>query len=157
MTVSDWHDFFINMTHLVASKSKDRSTQVGAVIIGDDNEVLSVGYNGFPRGVDDNVEFRHERPLKYEFTEHAERNAIYNAARQGIRLKGSVMYLSWEPYPCPDCARAVVQAGIKEVRGPNRPFPNTGGTVDWHERFKHSREILAEGGVKVTTIGELNE
>lgn len=147
--MNSWDEFFINMTHIIASKSKDRSTGVGAVIVGEDNEVLSIGYNGFPRGVDDTVAARHERPVKYEFTEHAERNAIYNAARQGIRLKGSIMYINWEP--CPDCARAIVQAGIKEIRGMTRPMPHNSG--NWKERFEFSRQILKEGNVKSINLG----
>ena len=145
-----FHDLFLAMAQLVSQKSKDRSTKVGAVIVGKDNEVLSVGYNGFPRCVDDDVEHRHGRPQKYEFTEHAERNAIYNAARQGIRLKGSTMYLNWEPYPCPDCARAVIQSGITKVVGTQHTF--TGKGQDWQTRFDYTRKMFEEAGVEVEIV-----
>jgi dCMP deaminase len=71
------------------------------------------GWNGFPRGVDDDVDERHERPAKYLWTEHAERNAIYNAAAIGAATAGCTMYLPW--YPCTGCARAIIQSGISEV------------------------------------------
>jgi dCMP deaminase len=87
-----WDKFFMDMAKLVASKSKDRSRKVGCVIVGPDNEVRSVGYNGFPRGIADHIEWRHERPAKYKWTEHAERNAIYNSARAGIRTEGCRIY-----------------------------------------------------------------
>jgi dCMP deaminase len=94
--------------------SKDESTQVGAVIIDPDSKTeLSAGWNGLPRGVDDNVSERHERPEKYMWFVHAEENAIANAARNGIRLAGSTLYVTH--LPCPSCARKVIQAGIKEV------------------------------------------
>lgn len=110
---ANWDQRFMDLARLVASWSKDRSRKVGAVIVGPGREVVAVGYNGFPRGVDDAVESRHERPAKYRWTEHAERNAIYNAARTGASLAGTTIYLPW--YPCMDCARAIVQAGILEV------------------------------------------
>lgn len=145
-----WDTKFIGMADLVASWSKDRSTKVGAVIVGPNNEVLSVGYNGFPRKVNDDLDERHERPVKYQYTEHAERNSIYNAARHGIRLEGTRIYLNWEPYPCPDCTRAIIQAGIRSVVGPNRPFPGQ----SWQESFKQSRAMMEEAGVEVRTVLE---
>ena len=89
--------------YAAATKSKDRSTHVGAVVIGPDNEVRTSGYNSFPRNLNDNVEARYERPLKYMWTEHAERNAIYNAAGTGVALKDCDMYCMW--FPCHECAR----------------------------------------------------
>ena len=113
---------WIDIANRVAQESKDRSTKVGCVIVSDDGVILSTGWNGFPRGVNDQDEAKHERPAKYHWTEHAERNAIFNAAREGIRLKGSTAYLNWEPYPCEACMRALHQAGIRRIVGPNRPF-----------------------------------
>lgn len=149
-----WEEYFIRQAHLVAQKSKDRSTKVGAVIVGPDHELRSTGFNGFPREVNDWVEDRHERPAKYEWTEHAERNAIYNAARHGAALKGCTMYLNWEPYPCPDCARAVIQAGIICVVGPVIPFGGkpAANQIDWQERFKTTREMFAEAGVQTKVV-----
>lgn len=141
--MADWDSYFMQMAELVASRSKDRSTKVGCVIVGPDNEVRSTGYNGFPRGVDDECAERHERPDKYRWTEHAERNAIYNAARVGIPMKGCRIYLPW--FPCMDCARAIVQAGITEMvcRAPD--FDD----VRWGADFRTAVVMLAEAGVQI--------
>lgn len=101
------------MANLIAMKSKDPSTHCGAVIVGPDNEVRSTGYNSFVRGIDDEVPERYERPEKYLWIEHAERNALYNAARMGTSTRNCVMFTTL--YPCMDCARAIVQSGIKKV------------------------------------------
>ena len=86
-----WKDYFVSIAEQVKEKSKDIKTKIGAVIVGKDNEILSTGYNSFPRGLDDNVVQRQERPEKYFWFEHAERNAIYNAARIGVSLKQSTV------------------------------------------------------------------
>lgn len=103
----------MNMAYLVAEKSKDKSTHVGAIIVGPDHEVRSVGYNSFPRGINDNVSERQERPEKYFWFAHAERNCIANSSRVGIPLNGCTMYTNG--IPCNDCAFAVINAGIKKV------------------------------------------
>lgn len=108
-----WDRRFIEMAGHIAGWSKDRSRGMGCVIIGPNREIRSAGYNGFPRGVDDTIASRHERPTKYLWTEHAERNAIYNAALNGVRLQGCSIYIPW--YPCMDCARAIIQVGITRV------------------------------------------
>lgn len=131
-----WDDFFLGLAGYVSQKSKDQSTKVGAVIVGPDHEVLSLGWNGFPRGVDDNVQERHERPAKYEWTEHAERNAIYNAARHGIALRGATIYVTHAP--CAACARAIVQSGIRAVVSGE-------GRVVGKYNFDIADTILAEG------------
>ena len=110
----NWTEYFLGIAEQVKLKSKDQSTQIGAVIVGTDNEVLSTGYNSFPRGLDDSLQERQERPEKYFWFEHAERNAIYNAARVGTPLKGSVIYLT-SGLACMDCARGIVNSGITEV------------------------------------------
>lgn len=105
-----WDEYFLQISKTVALKSKDKSSKVGAVIVGPDHEIRSTGFNGLPRGMDDNDPEKQDRPAKYKFFEHAERNAIYNAARFGAETKGCTMYCVWPP--CSDCARAIVQAGI---------------------------------------------
>ncbi len=146
-----WNIYFIDMANLVSAKSKDRSTHVGALIVGPDRELRSTGYNGFCRGVDDDINSRHERPEKYMWTEHAERNAIYNAARAQIGTKGCTMYLNWEPKPCADCARAIIQAGIIKVTGPNKPFPGKGDL--WKQSCKIGYQMMLEAGLTVVTEG----
>lgn len=147
-----WYKLFIDMADLVAQKSKDRSTKVGAIIIGANMEVLSVGFNGFPRGIDDNNESYHERPTKYAITEHAERNAIYNAARNGIHLDGTSMVLNWYPLPCVDCTRAIIQCGIRKIIGPDRPFE--GVSSQWQEQSHLSAAMLIEAKVEHILFGQ---
>ena len=88
----DWDEYFIKIAETVRLKSKDPSSQIGAVIIGLENQIISTGYNGFPRKVGEQEE-RWQRPLKYEYVCHAEVNSIYNAARHGIALRGTTLYL----------------------------------------------------------------
>jgi len=156
--VMTWDEYFIRQAMLIAEKSKDPSTKVGCVIVGEDNEILSTGFNGFPRGVEEGkfvklytpISQRWERPEKYKWVEHAERNAIYNAARNGIRLKNARAYLNWEPVPCSDCARAFIQAGIKEIVGPNIPFGGVGAGIHYH--IGQSTEMMLESGMIIRRV-----
>ena len=131
------------MAALVSYWSKDRSTRVGCVIVGEAGQVLSTGYNGFPRGIDDDAAERHARPAKYLWTEHAERNAVYNAARTGVSLLGSSLYLPW--FPCADCARAVIQSGIAVIVVQKAKRDDT----HWDETLSVAEEMLAEAGVVI--------
>lgn len=108
-----WDEYWLNMCYFVAMRSIDPRTHVGAVCVSEANTVLSVGYNGFCRGSDDTRVERMEGENKYLWIEHAERNALYAAARAGIVLFGSSMYTI--AVPCADCARGIVQSGIKRV------------------------------------------
>ncbi len=136
-----WDDRWVGMAQLVANWSKDRSRKTGAVIVDFRNVLVAVGWNGFPRGIDDNVEIRHERPAKYQWTEHAERNAVYNAAAKGISTAGCRMYQAW--YPCADCARAIIQAGIVELIAVEPDWSD----AKWGSDFTEVRNMLAEAGV----------
>jgi len=144
--MADWDARFMGLARYVGSWSKDRSTKVGCVIVGPANEVRAIGYNGFVRGLDDSDEARHERPAKYQWTEHAERNAIYHAAQVGSPLRGCRMYVPW--FPCMDCARAIVQCGLVELiaQQPDLNDPRWGGD------FRSSVEMLAEAGVRVRFV-----
>ena len=142
-----WDELFILQATLIAQKSKDPSTKVGCVIVNDDNVILSTGFNGFPRGIEEDWKDRWKRPEKYHWVEHAERNAIFNAARVGVSLNNSRAYLNWEPKPCADCTRALIQAGIKEVIGPNRKFAGVGAGK--HYSIEHAEQMLNEAGVRV--------
>lgn len=132
---------FLPVAQAFAGLSKDRSTQVGAVVLDDDLTLLSAGYNGFPRGVDDTVDERHTRPDKYLWTAHAEENAISQAARTGTRLYGATMLIT-SLYPCARCARQIVQAGIKAVL-----VPEIETTGQWLDEWQFSKTIFKEGGV----------
>lgn len=137
-----WDRTFLALAKEIAKRSKDPSTQVGAVIVGPDNEVRSLGYNCFPRGVDDGAPGRLERPLKYKWLEHGERNAIYNAARVGIPVKGCSMYISW--LPCSDCARAIIQSGIDKLVVEDLSIPGR-----WRADFLVSLPMLREARISI--------
>lgn len=142
----NWTEYFLNIAEQVKLKSKDQSTQIGAVIVGQDNEVLSTGYNSFPRGMDDSIQERQERPEKYFWFEHAERNAIYNAARIGVSLKNSTIYLT-SGLPCMDCARGIVNSGVKVVWC--KRVCTTKNKEKWEESQAKSMQLLNECGVQV--------
>jgi dCMP deaminase len=138
----DWDEYFDGLVEAVSRKSKDPSTKVGAIIVGKNNNILSTGYNGFPRGVTDSAERYGDRLDKYKYIEHAERNAIYNAARHGVRLDGATLCCNW--YPCNECAKAIVQSGIIQVNILHDRMP-----LRWKENMKFASNILEEAGVKV--------
>lgn len=122
--MNKWDNRFLEMAEFVAGWSKDPSTKVGAVIVDDKKRVISVGYNGFPRGVDD-AEMRYDdRPLKYKFVCHAERNAIDNSP---MKVDGCNLYCTL--FPCAECAKTIIQTGIKLVI--TKPWlPNYDWSVD---------------------------
>ena len=140
-----WHNRFMEMAKLVASWSKDPSTKVGAIVVGPDREIRSTGYNGVVRGVDDNIPERLERPTKYDFFEHAERNAVYNACLIGASLKGCVIYVT--AMPCPDCARAIIQSGIKMVVTHKVEFDANTPSGTWRDKLVYSEQMFKEAGV----------
>lgn len=139
----NWDQYFFEIAQVTCKKSKDTSTKVGAVIVGPNKEVRSLGFNGMPRGVNDDVEIRHQRPTKYYYFEHAERNAIYNAARNGIVTDNCELYL-YPMVPCTDCARAIIQSGIKVVK-----VYVTKESPNYAETNKIANEMLVEAGVKL--------
>lgn len=140
----------MEMAHLVASKSKDASTKVGAVAVGEGNTMVSMGYNGFIRYADDEKKGRNERPEKYDWTAHAELNVICNAARNGTTLLDTTLYVT--SHPCKECAKGIVQCGFKEVIIPSKnsdPFWENGRWGDWAENFEKAREIMLAANVRI--------
>lgn len=111
----NWDEYFMGVAHLSGMRSKDPNTQVGACIVSNDNKILSMGYNGFPKGCsDDDFPWEREGELldtKYPFVTHSELNAILNY--RGGSLEGTKLYVSL--FPCNECAKAIIQAGIKTV------------------------------------------
>jgi len=146
-----WNIRWFQLVDLVASWSKDPSTQVGAVIIPDGSDCPIIGWNGFPRGVKDLPERYADRDTKYMMVSHAEANSIVNAARNGVNLKGSTIYISHPP--CNECAKLIVQSGIKKVI--HRPL-SPSLKSRWKNILKYSDLILSEGGV-ITEIYEIEE
>ena len=153
MKAPDWDEYFMTLVYLVAMRSKDDRTHVGAVVVGPDHEIRSTGYNSFPRNIQDDIPDRQVSPSKYMWIEHAERNSIYSAALVGIPLKNCTLYTNG--LPCSDCARAVIQAGIKEIvidadwdKGSNRD--------QWKNSQSCAMTMLQEAGVGVRAwSGEL--
>ena len=107
-----WKDLMIGLAYFISTRSHDAETQCGAVICNNDNEIISTGYNGFIRGIDDSI-LPNLRPLKYEFVIHSEHNAILNCARQGRPTKDMTIYVTSKP--CLHCLQYIWQAGIKKV------------------------------------------
>ncbi|MBR1664524.1 MAG: dCMP deaminase family protein [Ruminococcus sp.] len=125
-----WDEYFMGLSLFSAMRSKDPNTQVGACIVSEDNKILSVGYNGMPLGCDDDtMPWDREGEYldtKYPFVAHAELNAILN--RPTVSLKNARIYVSL--FPCNECAKAIIQSGIKEV-------------VYWHNKYKDTDGVKA--------------
>ena len=137
-----WDEYFMGVAMLAARRSKDPNTQVGACIVDDDNRILSTGYNGFPYGCSDD-EYPWTRDgdandTKYPYVVHAELNAILN--NRGKNLVGARIYVAL--FPCNECAKAIVQSGIREVVYLSDKYANTPST-------QASKRMLASAGVRV--------
>ena len=138
-----WDEFFMGVAVLAAKRSKDPNTQVGACIVDENNVIISTGYNGFPIGCSDD-EFPWDREgeiTKYPFVVHAELNAVLNAS--GKSMRGAKIYVAL--FPCNECAKAIIQAGIKEVVYLSDKYADTPGT-------QASKMMLKAAGVKLTQL-----
>lgn len=124
-----WDEYFTGIALLSGMRSKDPNTQVGACIVGKDNRILSVGYNGFPNGCDDDLfpwaREGEETMTKYPYVAHAELNAILNC--RGANLEGAKIYVAL--FPCNECAKAIIQAGIREVIYNSDKYDKTPGNI----------------------------
>jgi dCMP deaminase len=141
---SVWDKRFFQLTETIASWSEDRSRKVGCAIVSVENGILSTGYNGFPRGVE-NTAVRHSRlnDDKYFWFEHAERNAIYNAVRHGVTLLDTKLYVNL--FPCAECVRAVIQSGISQL---NCPSPNLADPY-YKRSYQVALEMISETSVEL--------
>lgn len=143
------YEEILPVAYQVAQLSRDPSTQNGAVLIDDYGTILSAEPNNFPDGVAETAE-RWERPAKYFFIEHAERNSIFAAARSGLNTNGLTMVCPWAA--CADCARAIVQAGIKTlVRHSKANDPST-THARWDDTIVAGDALMIEGGVNIVEI-----
>ena len=138
----NWEKYFCNLIAVIASKSEDPTTKHGCIIVGPGHEIRSTGYNGLPRKVK-NIASRFKRPEKYLWIEHSERNAIYNSARNGVNIEGCTLYVTG--WPCTDCARGIIQSGIKEVVVHN--LNKESEKERWAENIKRSKRMFKEAGV----------
>lgn len=139
-----WDEYFMGLAHLSALRSKDPNTQVGACIVDQDKKVVSIGYNGMPRGCADE-DFPWEREggfldTKYAFVVHAELNAILNSPRP---VKDCTLYVSL--FPCNECAKAIIQSGIRKVIYESDKYDGTEGNIA-------SKKMLKEAGVELIKI-----
>ena len=143
--MTNWDQRFLNLAKHISEWSKDPSTKVGCIVVGPDREIRSTGFNGLPRGIEDNDERLNNREIKYPLICHAEENAIMHAARIGISLKDCTAYVTWPP--CTRCARSLVQAGVstiiypKDIEIPDR----------WMEDFNLSLNMLKEAKIDIKT------
>ncbi|MBM2815883.1 MAG: comEB [Ignavibacteria bacterium] len=146
----DWDQLYITMCYLVGMRSRDEHTHVGSVIVDSDNVLVSTGYNSLPRKIESEPggkRLSREGGEKYFWLEHAERNAIYNAARRGTVLKGCKIYIPW--MPCADCARGIIQCGISEVivHKNGEEFYNSNTSGQWVESHRRTMQMFDEAGV----------
>lgn len=140
-----WDHYFMGIAAMVAAKSKDPSSKVGAVIV-KDKTIISTGYNGLPRGCNDTDQLRYQRPLKYKWMTHAEENAILNGHRNGLSMVDATIYIG-PLYPCAKCTGAIIQSGIKKVVC----RPSQSGSK-WIEEFNISKEMMGESGVEYIEV-----
>ena len=147
-TLDKWDNRYLALAKEVATWSKDPSTQVGAVTVGAKKEVLSQGFNGFPRGIKDTPERYNHRETKYKFVVHAEMNAIYNATYSGTSLDGATLYTYGLPI-CSECAKGIIQVGIKKV-----VIEKSKELDNWNESLRLSQEMFSEAGVELIIKGE---
>lgn len=145
MNKETWDKRYLELAKLISTWSKDPSTKIGAVVVGDSGQVLAQGYNGFPRGMSDLDELYGDRELKYKRICHAEMNAIYNASRTGVSLYGSTIYVYGLPI-CHECAKAVIQVGISRV------VMQSMDTDRWGESCNLAQRFFREAGVEITYI-----
>jgi len=142
--VISWNDYFMGLAHLSALRSKDPNTQVGACIVDKENKVVSIGYNGMPRGCDDK-KYPWDREggfldTKYAFVVHAELNAILNSPRS---VDGCSIYVSL--FPCNECAKAIIQSGIKKIIYESDKYDGTEGNIA-------SKKMLIDAGVELIQL-----
>lgn len=147
-----WDVYFMAIAKLSAMRSKDSSTQVGACIVGSDNRILSIGYNGAPNGwEDDNFPWAREgEPLeiKYPYVVHAERNAILNYRGSRKDMEGAKIYV--DLFPCNECAKEIIQSGIKEVIYLSDKYAET-------EAIIASKRLFNECGVKYRQLDKKSQ
>ena len=140
-----WDEYFMGVSMLSGMRYKDPNTQVGACIVNESNKIMSVGYNGFPVGCDDDVfpwdRVGDELETKYAYVCHAELNAILN--NRGANLEGCRIYVTL--FPCNECAKAIIQSGIKEVVYVSDKYAMTKGTIA-------SKKMFDAAGIKLRNL-----
>ena len=139
-----WHEYFMKQVYLVAEKSKDCRTKIGAVLVRD-NRVISTGYNGFPIGVNDLEERYLNREIKYSFIVHAEHNSILSCARFGVSSLNSILYTNG--IPCGECCKSIIQGGVTKIIV-HKQWPDM-LSQKWVDSTKVSKQMIEETGIEI--------
>ena len=148
-----WDLRFLSLAKEVASWSKDPSTKVGAVLVDDNRRIISTGYNGFPRGVEDLEARYNHRPTKYSLVVHAEANALLNSV---VLPRGGTLYCTL--HPCEECSKLIVQAGVTRIVVPEESYEKrlqqlkARGAEEQKLNVELADTILSEGGVFVDKV-----
>lgn len=137
-----WVKKYLELAKHISTWSKDPNTKIGAVAVGTHGQILSQGYNGFPRGISDHEHRLLNRDIKYRYVVHAEQNCIYNATLNGVSLNGADLYVYGLPV-CSECAKGVIQVGVKRVF----MCHPTDISIKWHDSMVQSFEMFNETGV----------
>jgi dCMP deaminase len=144
--MTNWDKKFIELSKHISEWSKDKKKKVGAVIVDEDNRIISTGFNGLPILCNDDDDSRHIKPKKNFFSVHAEANAIFYCAKAGVKTKGCTMYITW--FPCSSCAKAIIQSGINMIVCTEPDWNDD----SWGESFKYSKEMLEEAKINIKYI-----
>lgn len=140
--INKWDLRFLDLAKEIATWSKDPSSQIGAIAVGKNRRILSTGYNGFPRGVEDSPSRYKNKETKYKFVVHAELNCVCNAGLNGVSLDGATLYVHGIPV-CHECAKAVIQSGITNVIMRHKPLDQK-----WIDSFGITKVLFNESYVE---------
>lgn len=143
-----WDSRYIDLAEHISSWSKDPSSKIGAVAIGENGQVLSTGYNGFPRGIEDSEARLYDRETKYSMIVHAEMNVIYNASLSGVSLRGATLYVVGLPI-CNQCALGIIQSGINRIVIRANDLEKS---LKWQDAWNVSKALFKEAGVTITLM-----
>lgn len=152
--VDKWVKRYLDLAQAVSTWSKDPSTKIGAVAVGSQGQIISQGYNGFPRGIIDSDNRLSVKEEKYKFVVHGEMNCIYNACLNGLSLKDTTLYVYGLPV-CSECAKGIIQVGIKTVI---TQYGNTNLNPKWADSNILTKQLFSETDVvylEFDSYGEL--
>lgn len=146
--MNKWVNHYMKLAEHVSTWSKDPNTKVGAIVVGAKGQILTQGYNGFPRKIKDTPARLNDRDTKLKYVVHAEMNAIFNASLTGVSLDGSTIYIYGLPI-CHECAKGIIQVGIKKAVI-QKQFPGMKDT--WKESCSLAIKILEEANITVIEV-----
>jgi len=142
-----WDERFLRIAREVATWSKDPSRQIGSVLVGEQDQIIAQGFNGFPRGINDTDERYNNREIKYKLVVHSECNCIYNAVNSGADVRGSTIYVAGLPV-CHECAKVIIQVGIKRVVMDTHYVETKDDQVDWTDSNKLTLMMFDEAHIE---------